>query len=71
MPRNAFAGLSNNDMNAQELADKFTAKIAVAAVEKNTQTKLAADNVEKRTALQEGYGTAGAAFLGGTEASYG
>jgi hypothetical protein len=37
-------------MNAQELADKFTAKIAVAAVEKNRQTEIAADNVEKRTA---------------------
>jgi hypothetical protein len=40
----------NNDMNAQELADKFTAKIAVAAVEKNRQTEIAAENVEKRTA---------------------
>ena len=37
-------------MNAQELADKFTAKIAVAAVEKDRQTEIAADNVEKRTA---------------------
>jgi hypothetical protein len=46
----AFAGLRNNDMNAQELADKFTAKIAVAAVEKNRPTEIAADNVEKRTA---------------------
>jgi hypothetical protein len=27
-------------MNAQEVADKFTAKIAVAAVEKNRQTEI-------------------------------
>ena len=37
-------------MNAQELADKFTAKIAVAAAEKDRQTEIAADNVGKRTA---------------------
>lgn len=37
-------------MNAQELADKFTAKIAVAAVERDRQTEIAADNVGKRTA---------------------
>ena len=37
-------------MNAQELAEKFTAKIAVAAVEKNRQTGIAADNAGKRTA---------------------
>ena len=37
-------------MNAQELADKFTAKIAVAAVEKDRQTGIAADNAGKRTA---------------------
>jgi hypothetical protein len=50
MPQKELAGLRNQDMNAQELADKFTAKIAVAAVEKNRQTEIAADNVEKRTA---------------------
>ena len=43
-------GLRNGFMNAQELADKFTAKIAVAAVEKHRQTEIAADNVGKRTA---------------------
>jgi hypothetical protein len=37
-------------MNAQELAAKFTAKIAVAAAEKDRQTGIAADNVGKRTA---------------------
>jgi hypothetical protein len=37
-------------MNAQELAAKFTAKIAVAAVEKDRQSEIAADNVGKRTA---------------------
>jgi hypothetical protein len=37
-------------MNAQELADKFSAKIALAAIEKNRQTEIAADNVGKRTA---------------------
>ena len=37
-------------MNAQELAEKFTAKIAVAAVEKDRQTGIAADNAGKRTA---------------------
>jgi hypothetical protein len=50
MLQTAFAGLRNSDMNAQELADKFTAKISVAAVEKNRQTEIAADNIEKRTA---------------------
>jgi hypothetical protein len=37
-------------MNAQELAAKFRAKIAVAAAEKNRQTDIAADNAGKRTA---------------------
>ncbi len=37
-------------MNAQELADRFTAKIAVAAQEKERQTEIAADNAGKRTA---------------------
>jgi hypothetical protein len=37
-------------MNAQELAAKFAAKIAVAAAEKDRQTEIAADNVGKRTA---------------------
>jgi hypothetical protein len=37
-------------MNAQELADKFAAKLAVAAIEKDRQTGIAADNAEKRTA---------------------
>ena len=37
-------------MNAQELAAKFTAKIALAALEKDRQTEIAADNVGKRTA---------------------
>jgi hypothetical protein len=36
-------------MNAQELAAKFTAKIALAALEKDRQTEIAADNVGKRT----------------------
>jgi hypothetical protein len=47
-------------MDAKELADKFTAKIAVAAVEKDRQTGIAADNAGKRTAghraLQESNG---------------
>ena len=37
-------------MNAQELADKFTAKIAVAAAQKDRQAEIAAENVGKRTA---------------------
>jgi hypothetical protein len=37
-------------MNAKELADKFTAKVAVAAVEKDRQAGMAADNAGKRTA---------------------
>lgn len=37
-------------MNAQELAAKFTAKIAVAAVERDRQAEIAVDNAEKRTA---------------------
>ncbi len=38
-------------MNARELAAKFTAKIAVAAVEKDRQNEVAAaSNVDKRTA---------------------
>lgn len=37
-------------MNAQELAEKFTAKIAVAAIEKDRQTGIAADNAGKRMA---------------------
>lgn len=36
-------------MNAQELAHKFTAKVAAAVVEKERQTGIAADNTEKRT----------------------
>jgi hypothetical protein len=36
-------------MNAQELAEKFTAKVAAAVVEKDRQTGIAADNTEKRT----------------------
>lgn len=36
-------------MNAQELANKFTAKVAAAVVEKERQTGIAADNTEKRT----------------------
>lgn len=36
-------------MNAQELADKFAAKVAAARVEKDRQTGIAADNVQKRT----------------------
>ena len=36
-------------MNAQELAEKFTAKVAGAVVEKDRQTSIAADNREKRT----------------------
>ena len=37
-------------MNAQELAEKFCAKIAVAAVEKDRQKELATSNTEKRMA---------------------
>jgi hypothetical protein len=37
-------------MNAQELAAKFNAKTAVAAAERDRQTEIAADNMEKRTA---------------------
>jgi hypothetical protein len=55
-------------MDAKELADKFTAKIAVAAVEKDRQTGIAADNAGKRTAghraLQESNGTACDPVLG-------
>jgi hypothetical protein len=40
-------------MNAQELAAKFAAKIAVAAVERDRQAEIAVDNVEKRTANVE------------------
>jgi hypothetical protein len=36
-------------MKAQELADKFTAKVAAAVAEKKRQTGIAADNAEKRT----------------------
>jgi hypothetical protein len=36
-------------MNAQELAEKFTAKVAAAAIEKARQTDIAADNIKKRT----------------------
>ena len=36
-------------MNAQELAEKFTAKVAGAVLEKDRQTGIAADNREKRT----------------------
>jgi hypothetical protein len=36
-------------MNAQELAEKFAAKVAGAVVEKDRQTGIAADNREKRT----------------------
>jgi hypothetical protein len=35
-------------MNAQELADRLTAKVAAAVVEKTRQTGIAADNTEKR-----------------------
>ncbi|WP_420738214.1 hypothetical protein [Bradyrhizobium japonicum] len=37
-------------MNAKELADKFTAKIALAAVERDRQRGIAAENAGKRTA---------------------
>jgi hypothetical protein len=37
------------NMNAQELAEKFTAKVAAAVVEKDRQTDIAADNIEKRS----------------------
>jgi hypothetical protein len=37
-------------MNAQELAAKFTAKIAAAAVEKDRQAEIAHTDAEKRTA---------------------
>lgn len=37
-------------MNAQELAAKFTAKIEVAATERDRQTSIAADNAVKRMA---------------------
>jgi hypothetical protein len=37
-------------MNAQELANKFKAKIAAAVTEKDKQAGIAADNTEKRTA---------------------
>lgn len=37
-------------MNAQELAAKFNAKIAVAAVERDRQKEVAAHNADKRTA---------------------
>jgi hypothetical protein len=70
----ACAGLRNKYMNAQELADKFTAKIAVAAVEKDRQSEIAVDNVGKRTADVEHCKRAMeqkcAPFLGGTEARW-
>ena len=37
-------------MNARELAEKFAAKIELAAIEKDRQTGIAADNAGKRTA---------------------
>ena len=37
-------------MNAEELANKFKAKIAAAIAEKDKQVEIAADNTEKRTA---------------------
>jgi hypothetical protein len=37
-------------MNAEELANKFKAKIAAAIAEKDKQVGIAADNTEKRTA---------------------
>jgi hypothetical protein len=37
-------------MNAEELANKFRAKIAAAAVEQDRQTGIAAENASKRTA---------------------
>jgi hypothetical protein len=36
-------------MNAQELADKFKNKVGAAAVEKERQTDIAAENVQKRS----------------------
>ena len=36
-------------MNAQELAEKFAAKVAAAAFEKDRQIGVAAENIEKRT----------------------
>jgi hypothetical protein len=36
-------------MDARELAEKFTAKVAAAANEKNRQATIAADNKQKRT----------------------
>lgn len=39
-----------NHMNAEELAEKFRGKIAAAAVEKNRQTGIAAQNADKRAA---------------------
>ena len=62
-------------MKAQELAGKFTAKIAVAAVEKERQSEIAADNIGKRSANIERCKTAMEQnvlpFFGGTEASFG
>ncbi|WP_156464288.1 hypothetical protein [Afipia sp. Root123D2] len=37
-------------MNAEELANKFKAKIAAAVAERERQTGIANDNAEKRTA---------------------
>jgi len=36
-------------MNAQELAQKFTAKVAAAAAERDHQVTVAADNKQKRS----------------------
>jgi hypothetical protein len=36
-------------MNAQELAEKFKAKVGAAVVERDRQTGIAAENVQKRS----------------------
>ncbi|KQW22946.1 hypothetical protein ASC80_06360 [Afipia sp. Root123D2] len=48
-----YLGISDQlepKMNAEELANKFKAKIAAAVAERERQTGIANDNAEKRTA---------------------
>jgi hypothetical protein len=45
--------VEQKDMNAEELAEKFRAKIAAAVVEKDRQTGIATENADKRAADME------------------
>jgi hypothetical protein len=63
-------------MNAKELADKFNAKTGAAAVERQRQSGLAAEHIQKRSEIlckraMERNGAQCAAVPGGTEAAFG